>query len=144
MATSTLTITYAQYAELTRLSEETGVPIKSLADVSVYMLDAILSATIPKDQQLLGATLPSVKGQRWGCETQTINIEAKLSKKVSTWGKVLRMSSTWLLHNWMEDFIELMSRVDTKNPSSMHPEIQQAVLKIQANPHEGTPSARTA
>lgn len=132
----TITVTVDTASRIVRAAQRLGITKGEVANLIVSMTNGSLESIIPREQVTLGSKSARVKGVKFTCPTETVNVDIGKAQKFSEFARTMRCSSTWLFEYAATDILERILTVAAFNRHDLPPPIAHHIYKLETNPHQ--------
>ena len=134
-ARRTFIITVDTASKIAKAADRMSITKGEVANLIVSMAVGALESIIPSGQLTLGSKLSRVKGTKFSCPTETINVDISKAQRFSDIAKTLRCSSTWLFEWAAGDILERVLLISSWNRHDLPPPIASHIYRIEQTPH---------
>mgnify|MGYP003646525850 CR=1 FL=1 len=131
----TITVTVDTASKIVSASQRLGVTKGEVANLIVSMTNGSLETIIPKEQVTLGSQTTRVKGNKFTCPTETVNVDIGKAQRFSELARTIQCSSTWLFEYAATEILDRILRVATFNRHDLPPPIASHVYRLEQNPY---------
>ena len=131
----TITVTVDTASKIVSAAQRLGVTKGEVANLIVSMTNGSLETIIPKEQLTLGSKASRVKGNKFTCPTETVNVDIGKAQKFSEIARTIQCSSTWLFEYAATDILGRILQLATFNRHDLPPPIAGHVYRLEQKPH---------
>ena len=134
-ARRTFIITVDTASKIASAAERMAITRGEVANLILSMAVGSLESIISQEQLTLGSSMARVKGTKFTCPTETVNVDISKAQRLSDIAKTLRCSSTWLFEWSASDVLERILLVNAWNRHDLPPPIASHVYTIEQTPY---------